>query len=316
MAVKMLGAALIAGSLALYGCDSGTSKQGDLKTGSAANASPASDISLALEPAQLDWVGQKIFQNECAGQLQCLVHWNEAEAFPSLGIGHFIWFPGGVSERFVESFPALVEYMEQRQLNIPEWLRELEPFDAPWPDRETFRKATNSPEMAELREFLAGTQGVQAEFIFRRAQDSMAEIVQAAPESRRADVRHKLSALSQTPGGVYALMDYVNFKGEGLSAEERYKGEGWGLLQVLLAMPALADEAAADVPGAPDKQADGQILAQFRKAAAEVLTRRARNAEKPVEQERWLPGWLKRLETYEEPAKMGSVSGVSSGNDV
>lgn len=53
-------------------------------------------------------------------------------------------------------------------------------------------------------------------------------------------------------------------------------------------------------------------MAQFREAAAGVLTRRAQNADNPVEQERWLAGWLKRLETYKEPVKMGSVSGVSS----
>lgn len=256
-----------------------------------------SDISLALKPAQLDWVGQKIFQNECAGKYECLVHWNESEAFPSLGIGHFIWYPEGVTERFVESFPALYEYMEQRQRNIPEWLRELEPFDAPWPDRATFLKVADSPEIAELREFLAGTQGIQAEFIFRRAKESLVKIIEAAPDERQADVKRHIQTLSQTPGGVYAIMDYVNFKGEGLSADERYNGEGWGLLQVLLAMPA---------------EAAPSTLDEFREAAGDVLTRRAQNAANPVERDRWLAGWLKRLETYREPVNMRSVPGVSS----
>ncbi|MGO1463087.1 MAG: hypothetical protein ACTHYN_13185 [Marinobacter sp.] len=297
MVYRVLGLLFLMIMVALSGCNSeNKSEKPEATTGTLVDgANPASDISLALKPAQLDWVGQKIFQNECAGQYQCLVYWNEAEAFPSLGIGHFIWYPKGVNERFVESFPALVEYMEQRQLNIPEWLRELEPFDAPWPDRETFLKVSDSPEMAELREFLAGTQGIQAEFIFRRAKGSLAKIVKAAPESRRNDVQESLRALSQTPGGVYALMDYVNFKGEGLSPDERYNGEGWGLLQVLLAM-----------------QPGEDALARFREAAAAVLTRRAQNADSPVESERWLAGWLKRLETYKEPVKMHSVSGVSS----
>ncbi|MDN6318344.1 MAG: hypothetical protein L0J77_01135 [Marinobacter sp.] len=297
MTVKTLRLVLLANVLLLSGCDAGNSEQSNEESRPAADLEVelASDISLALTPAQLDWVGQKIFQNECAGQYQCLVYWNESEAFPSLGIGHFIWYPKGVNERFVESFPALIEYMEQRQLNIPEWLRELEPFNAPWPDRETFLKVADSPELAELREFLAGSQGVQAEFIFRRAKDSLAEIVKAAPEGRRPDVQESLRALSQTPGGVYALMDYVNFKGEGLSPGERYNGEGWGLLQVLLAM-----------------QPGEDALARFREAAATVLTRRAQNADSPVERERWLAGWLKRLETYKEPVKMNSVSGVSS----
>lgn len=244
------------------------------------------DVSLALTSAQLDWVGQQIFRNECAGRFQCLVHWNDGEAFPSLGIGHFIWYPKGVEGRFVESFPALVEYMEQRQVNIPEWLRTLEPFDAPWDDKDDFLAVDDSPRLAELREFLAGTQGIQAEFIFRRARKSLGQIVEATPADQQSDVAARLDALAQTPGGVYAIIDYVNFKGEGLSPTERYDNQGWGLLQVLLEMSGPSDRSA---------------LEQFREAAATVLTRRAENAEDPIERERWLPGWLKRLETYKEP---------------
>ena len=33
--------------------------------------------------------------------------------------------------------------------------------------------------------------------------------------------------------GLYVLLDYTNFKGEGTLKSERYKGQGWGLLQVL-----------------------------------------------------------------------------------
>jgi hypothetical protein len=251
-----------------------------------ASESPDVDVSLALTSAQLDWVGQQIFRNECAGRFQCLVHWNDGDAFPSLGIGHFIWYPKGVEGRFVESFPALMEYMEQRQDNIPEWLLALEPFDAPWSEKTEFVAVEDSPRLAELREFLAGTQGVQAEFIFRRARQSLGKIIESAPDDRKSEVANRVKALSQTPGGVYAIIDYVNFKGEGLSPTERYNDQGWGLLQVLLEMS-----------GSPDRSA----LEQLREAAATVLTRRAENAKDPIERERWLPGWLKRLETYEEP---------------
>ena len=259
--------------LALSGCD--------------ADRDPVTADSLALKPAQLDWVGQKIFANECASRFDCLVHWNEGEAFPSLGIGHFIWYPEGVEGRFTESFPQLIRYMVQRQAKVPDWLRNLEPFDAPWPDRAAFLALEDSSRVAELREFLAGTQGLQAEFIFRRAAESLGKIVAAAPENRQQQVSAHLEALSATPGGVYALMDYVNFKGEGLAEGERYQGQGWGLLQVLLEMDAAGDKTE---------------LQSFREAAGRVLTRRAENAGNPIERERWLPGWLKRLETYREPA--------------
>lgn len=310
--IKAFGLVLLAGTLVLSGCNAGNNEQSNRDDSiNELQAEVDIDISMALKPAQLDWVGQKIFQNECAGQLECLVHWNEGEAFPSLGIGHFIWYPKGVDERFVESFPALIEYMEQRQLDIPEWMRGLDTLDAPWPDRETFLKVADSPEIAELKEFLAGTQGIQAEFIFRRAKTSLANVLKAAPESRQAGVKKRLQVLSQTPGGVYALMDYVNFKGEGLSPEERYNGEGWGLLQVLLAMP---DASEAEISGATSEGAERpprDILADFREAAASVLTRRAHNASNKIELERWLAGWLKRLKTYKEPTDMGSVPGVS-----
>ncbi|SHK41730.1 hypothetical protein SAMN05216369_1941 [Marinobacter antarcticus] len=285
----------------LSGCNSGEngSEAGDLKEMSVAPEDIATDISIVLEPGQLDWVGQKIFQNECAGQFQCLVHWNESEAFPSLGIGHFIWYPEGINERFVESFPVLVEYMKQRQLNIPAWLRELEPFDAPWADKASFESVENSVKVAELREFLAGTQGIQAEFIFRRAKSSLTKIAESVPEDRRAQLKTDLDALSSTPGGIYALMDYVNFKGEGLSDAERYNDEGWGLRQVLLAMESN--------PGAA-------TLERFREAAARVLTRRADNAGNPIEKTRWLKGWLKRLETYKQPDDVTSSAEKSAKN--
>lgn len=283
---------VVASALALSACDSGPGRE-ELEESPAPSTpekapAPGTDISLALKPAQLDWVGQKIFRNECAGRLECLVHWNHGEAFPSLGIGHFIWYPNGVEGRFVESFPKLIQYMIQRQAPVPDWLVNLDPFDAPWPNREAFLEVEDSARVAELREFLAGTQGLQAEFIFRRAAESLEKVILAAPRARREDLRSLLADLSSTPGGVYALMDYVNFKGEGLAETERYQGEGWGLLQVLLAM---------------DDGSDKTTLAAFREAAGEVLTRRALHAENPIERERWLPGWLHRLDTYREPVQ-------------
>lgn len=247
---------------------------------------PATELEMTLTPAQLDWVGQRIFQNECSGRTECLVHWNEGEAFPSLGIGHFIWYPTGVDGRFVESFPALIAFMETRSTVLPEWLRTLEPFDAPWPHREAFLAVQGGEKVRSLRQFLEETRGEQAAFVFARARASLSQVVDAAPESRRPQLHRHLQALTATPGGVYALMDYVNFKGEGLSSGERYNGEGWGLLQVLLAM-------------SPDPEVPA--VTRFRDAAAVVLTRRADNAANAIERERWLPGWLARLDTYREP---------------
>ncbi|MHA7879961.1 MAG: hypothetical protein ACX931_09235 [Saccharospirillum sp.] len=246
----------------------------------------ADPIELTLTTDQLDWVGQRIYHNECASRPACLVHWNEGEAFPSLGIGHFIWYPTGIDGRFVESFPGLMERYRQANIPLPEWLANLDPFDAPWPNRDAFLSETDSLKVADLRRLLETTQGQQAAHIFERAQGAMTQVINAAPAADRARLTHHLNALSQTPGGVYALIDYVNFKGEGLAPGERYHGEGWGLLQVLQAM---------------DNQPGTTALEQYLQAADQVLTRRAELAENPIERERWLPGWRNRLQTYREP---------------
>ncbi|MDX8384601.1 MAG: hypothetical protein R8M45_11005, partial [Ghiorsea sp.] len=52
-------------------------------------------------------IADLIFNNECNRDAKCLVAWNDGEDFPSLGIGHFIWFPRGSTAPFQESFPAL-----------------------------------------------------------------------------------------------------------------------------------------------------------------------------------------------------------------
>ncbi len=248
-------------------------------------SSEASVPDIELAPAELNWIGGQIFRNECAGREACLVHWNEGEAFPSLGIGHFIWYPTNVRGPFVESFPALVSFMRERLVPLPRWLDELEPFDAPWPDRDAFREVEDSDRVALLREFLLSTRGVQAEFIVRRARTALVKVIEAAPAPRRAALRSHLRQLTGTPGGAYAVIDYVNFKGEGLSEKETYQGYGWGLLQVLLAMP---DDG-------------GTALEGFRRAAKTTLTRRAEHAPRAIEREKWLPGWLARIDTYREP---------------
>lgn len=246
----------------------------------------ADRFGLSLSPAQLDWVGARIYQNECASRVECLVHWNEGEAFPSLGIGHFIWYPTGVDEPFMESFPAWVQFALDAGEPVPQWLTELTPMDAPWPNRNQFPAVENDARLATLRDWLVDSQGVQAAFILARAQASLGRVIEAAPVERQARLSGYLDALTATPGGSYALIDYVNFKGEGLAPGEAYQGEGWGLLQVLRQMTWYPEHTALDA---------------FRQSAADVLTRRAANAPRAIERDRWLPGWLNRLQTYREP---------------
>lgn len=253
-----------------------------------ARAQPEPD--LLLSKRQLEWIASQIFRNECNARYDCLVHWNPGEAFPSLGIGHFIWYPIGMEGPYQESFPALILLAEQQGVDMPDWLSSQATLGAPWPDRDTFLKAQEyDPHIEELRQWLAENQGFQAAFMVSRAREALGPVILASSEP--ATTRRKLNALTDTPGGVYALVDYVNFKGEGLSEAERYEGYGWGLLQVLESMP-------------EDLAVSGTALDEFRVAAAQVLTRRAELADRDIERQQWLPGWLNRVDTYREPEEI------------
>jgi hypothetical protein len=92
----------------------------------------------------------------------------------------------------------------------------------------------------------------------------------------------KINQIAKTSQGKYALVDYLNFKGEGTSLTERYSGQGWGLRQVVELMPT--------DPKDP--------VAAFAETAKMLLKRRVNNAPKDRHEERWLPGWLARVETY------------------
>ncbi|HBT60422.1 MAG TPA: hypothetical protein DEB40_01590, partial [Elusimicrobia bacterium] len=100
-------------------------------------------------------------------------------------------------------------------------------------------------------------------------------------------VRSQFYRVARQPAGVYALVDYVNFKGEGLKAQENYNGEAWGLLQVLQGMN-------GTLPGRP-------ALEEFAQSADRVLTRRVQNSPPDRHEALWLPGWRQRLQTYRAP---------------
>ena len=86
------------------------------------------------------------------------------------------------------------------------------------------------------------------------------------------------------PTGVYMLIDYINFKGEGLSLTERYNGQGWGILQVLETM---------DIDYPPSSS-----INEFVSSASHVLKNRIRNSPKGRNEKKWFRGWKNRLDSY------------------
>jgi hypothetical protein len=224
-------------------------------------------------------IGNQIWKNECSGTIPGLTSWNSGEYFASLGIGHFIWYHREKRGPFEESFPPLVRYIQSRGIPVPQIARQQA---CPWTSREEFQKALNSPAMIELRKFLHVTIPLQAEFIFLRLENSLPKMLTVLDSASRKTVQQRFYAVAGSAKGKYALMDYVNFKGEGTKKSERYRGQGWGLLQVLqeMRMP----------------PANANATAEFAAAADRVLTRRVKNA--PSDEGRWLLGWRNRLQTY------------------
>jgi hypothetical protein len=244
-----------------------------------AAAQAACDV--AIGPSEAQVLADQIWRNESGRDAEKILWWNPGEEFPSLGIGHFIWYPAGVDGPFIESFPRLLAFLSARGVVLPTWLEGDPPPGSPWSTREQFLDARHGPEATVLRRLLVETLALQAEFMLARLQGALDVMVDGLPPSRAATVEARFCALAMLPAGRYALVDYVNFKGEGVNPRERYAGQGWGLRQVL-------EEMRGQAPANRD----------FAAAAARVLERRVRNAPPERREQRWLAGWLRRIDTY------------------
>ncbi|MBI3563944.1 MAG: hypothetical protein HY079_01960 [Elusimicrobia bacterium] len=251
-------------------------------------AAPAARASaIHLTPEQARAIGLKIWQNEAGGQVRFLTHWNKGEDFGSFGIGHFIWYPAGKTGPFTESFPAALDAIAAAGTALPAWLRGRPA--CPWADRDAFYADFDGPRLTELRALLAATVDAQALHAARRLEEALPKILDAAGPAQRPALTARFEAVAAAPNGVYALVDYVNFKGEGVNPAERYDGLGWGLLQVLELMGDAA-------PGQPAVEA-------FARGADAALTRRVAHApaDRQAREQGWLPGWRVRLKTYPQP---------------
>lgn len=235
-----------------------------------------------LTPAETRRIGNRIWQNECGGTIAGLTSWNAGENFASLGIGHFIWYPKGVRGPFDESFPKFIEFAGSRGTKLPAVAAAKD--GCPWKTRAEFNAAAQSAPMKELRDFLARTIHLQAEFLVRRLDQALPKMLAESGSTAQAQVRQQFDRVAGTAMGCYALVDYVNFKGEGVLATERYAGQGWGLLQVLEGMTGENNGPAA--------------VKSFAESAKTVLKNRVHNSPPARNEARWLPGWLKRVDTY------------------
>jgi len=244
---------------------------------------------IQLTPKQANYIAQKVWQNEGAGKDKYLIWWNKGEDFASLGIGHAIWFPKGHTERFREVFPMMLSFMQKKGVDMPNWL--TPETDFPWQTKEAFveAKQAQTTQYMELFNFLKNTFGYQAEFMAQRLSAALPQMLESIDneEKKKIITRRFNEVMHNNDGsvnerGLYVLLDYTNFKGEGTLESERYNGQGWGLLQVLWNLD--------------DKETNKQKA--FAQSASRMLSRRIKNSPPARGEERWRKGWNVRLDTY------------------
>lgn len=239
-------------------------------------------FSLSITSDDVHKIAEKIWKNECSGTINGLTWWNKGEDFGSFGIGHFIWYPEGQEEKFQETFPQLIKYIRNRGFPLPPWLKTAK--KCPWNTRDEFYQSFHNPRLVELRQILFDTRDLQAIFIAERLKKSLPKMVGNLPTQEKENVEIVFSRLANDSRGLYALIDYLNFKGTGTSKTETYNGQGWGLLQVLQGVP----------PHSKD------VVTDFVKVATKLLTQRVENSPPERNEKKWLTGWINRVNTYLE----------------
>lgn len=240
------------------------------------------ELSFNLSEKELMKIADQIYLNETGGKKQELVAWNSGENFPSLGIGHFIWSKSSNVGVFGESLPGLVDFYREKGIKLPKILAENR--YAPWSSRsEMLSKRDNGDrDIQELIEFFDNTREIQILYIYNRLQTSLNKMLNAS--SNKENLKYQFQRVANSPNGLYALIDYVNFKGEGLSTSKSYNNQGWGLRQVLENMHGRGE--------------GKEALVEFSNSAKEILANRVRNA--PRNENQWLLGWYNRADTYKE----------------
>ena len=136
----------------------------------------AQGAAVSLSQAQLQRVGLRIWQNECAGSVAGLTSWNAGEDFASLGIGHFIWYPKGRRGPFEESFPQLVAFAESRGLKMPAWTK----GPCPWSSKAAFEAESGGGRQKELRVILSKNVSLQTDFILVRLKAALPKMLAGA----------------------------------------------------------------------------------------------------------------------------------------
>jgi hypothetical protein len=138
-----------------------------------------------------------------------------------------------------------------------------------------------APRSKALHQILQKTIPLQALVLVKQLADALPKMLSTLTSEKQQHLLYNYKRLKKTPNGLYILIDYRNFKGDGSSEKERYNGKGWGLRQVLLCM-----------------KKDTSPYEEFILCAKKLLTQRVHNAPASAHEVYWLEGWMNRLDTY------------------
>ena len=231
---------------------------------------------LHLTDAQMLEIGKRIWQNQSGGEISGITSWNEKDKCAYIGINECIWYTQDNPNIFQENWPTMALYLKDHGFPIEDWMLGY----CPWETKEDFVASLDGPQVTSLRSILSTDEAViaQARRVAEQLNASLPKMLEGLSDEDAARVRANFERVSQEPLGWYALIDYVNFKGEGTLETERFNGEGWGLLQVLETMTP-----------------EGPAMKAFVDAAEIMLKRLISNHPSAA---RSLPGWEARLQTY------------------
>lgn len=245
-----------------------------------------------LNSRDIKKIGYAIWYNETSLRKEQLAFWSEHESFPSFGIGHAIWFPEGVTSPFTEQFPLLCSYLEKNNVKLPLWLKKAKTTGAPWQSRIEFMQDTQK--RAELIGLLSSTIDLQTRFMIERFEKRVPLLLKAVPPKKKKQVVENIRLLKSSLLGMYGLIDYLNFKGDGLNPQEEVHGYRWGLAQVLIDMPA--------------GLTCDNVARAFSVSAAKRLLKLIENSYPSYARVKYLSGWMKRVNSYSDPEVFNQFS--------
>jgi len=232
---------------------------------------------IVISDLQAETIALKIAKNEDTDKRLNLIRWHREENYPILGLASFIWHSN--SENVSEpSFNGFLTHLDQSHA-LPDWLVGVkEPL---WGSHEEFLSNSRGEFENKLRDFLQDTMDEQIQYLILKLEAKLPKMLKEVKNPfAKMHVYENFYHVAVQENGVYALLDYWVFMGDGISSGERYNNQGWGLLHVL-----------------ENTKGDSDNLVQTFVSSAELLlTRRVENA--PVDERKFLHEWRRRLHTY------------------